>query len=394
METADLRRALEEAGLSQYQADAYTALLQLGSASVTEVSTACDVPTARIYDVLRDLEDRGYVETYDQESLQVRACNPQGVLDDLRRRATRLEDAAAEIEDRWEQPDIEDHRVSIVKRFQTVFDRAAHVISEAENEVQVAVTPDGFRELESALQSAHRSGALVKVSIHTGREEDDSALPDADRFEGTVTEVRHRRLPTPFLALVDRTLTCFSPHRASLNEYGVLVDDHTLSYVFHWYFRTCLWEVWPVVYDDRNTEPPVFYTDIRRFVREIQPLVDDGATVTARVDGYDTETGDPVAIEGIVCDLTYVGDANDDDIPLTQLAGQVTVHIEDVEVLDTVPGSAIHGKESATVGGWGAVIEDIEARRLTVTGIELPDGSKLDISGRESRLVDPGGTTR
>ena len=394
METADLRRALEEAGLSQYQADAYTALLRLGSASVTEVSTACDVPTARIYDVLRDLEDRGYVETYDQESLQVRACNPKGVLEDLRRRASRLEDAAAEIEDRWEEPDIEDHRVSIVKRFQTVFDRAAHVISEAENEVQVAVTPEGYRELEPALESAHRSGALVKVSIHTGREEDSSALPDEDRFEGVATEVRHRRLPTPFLALVDRTLTCFSPHRASLNEYGVLVDDHTLSYVFHWYFRTCLWEVWPVVYDDRNVEPPLSYTDIRRFVREVQPLVDDGATVTARVDGYDTETGGAVTVEGIVCDLTYVGEANDGDIPLTQLAGQVTVHIENVDVVDTTPGSQIRNRNSVTVGGWGAVIEDIEARRLTVTGIEHVDGSKPDTSGQESQLVDLEGTTR
>ena len=77
METADLRCALEKAGLSQYQTDAYTTLLRLGFASVTEVSTARDVPTARIYDVHQGLEDRGYVETYDQEKLDtVRTGKP------------------------------------------------------------------------------------------------------------------------------------------------------------------------------------------------------------------------------------------------------------------------------------------------------------------------------
>ncbi|AUX10735.1 TrmB family transcriptional regulator [Halalkaliarchaeum desulfuricum] len=398
MDTADLRRALEEAGLSQYQADAYTALLRLGSASATEVADACDVPSARIYDVLGDLEERGYVETYDQERLRAQACNPDDVLEDLRNRADRLATAAEEIENRWEQPDLEEHRVSIVKRFDTVFDRATRLVSEAENEVQVAVTPDGYEELEPALRSAHESGALVKVSIHTGRGEGATALPDEERFDGAVTEIRHRQLPTPFLALVDRTVTCFSPHRESLNEYGVLVDDHTLSYVFHWYFRTCLWEVWPVVYDDRNIEPPISYTDIRRFVRECEPLLAEGAEITVRVEGYATETGRSMTVEGILRDLAYVGDSTGRDIPLSHLAGQVTVYLERTDGTDgsehaTEPG--VGSLESVSVGGWGAVIEDIEARRLTVTAIEGDEReSQREPSGRNSRPLDATGATK
>jgi len=69
MDTEDLRDALEDAGLSQYQAEAYTALLRLGTASATELADACAVPTARIYDVLRDLEGKAYIETYEQGSL-------------------------------------------------------------------------------------------------------------------------------------------------------------------------------------------------------------------------------------------------------------------------------------------------------------------------------------
>lgn len=403
MDTADLRRALEDAGLSQYQADAYTALLRLGSASATEVANACDVPSARIYDVLRDLEEQGYVETYDQERLQARACDPRRVLEDLRSRASRLEDAAAEIETRWEQPDVADHRVSIVKRFDTVFGRAKRAIEDARNEVQLAVTPEGYAELEPALRAAHGSGALVTVSIHTDRDADESTLPDADRFDGVATEVRHRKLPTPFLALVDRTVTCFSPHRASLNEYGVLVDDHTLSYVFHWYFRTCLWEVWPVIYDGRNVEPPLSYTNIRRYVREFKPLLAEGAEVDTHVEGFDTETGAQVSIEGTLRDLTYVGEAAAGDIPLTQLAGQVTVFLEPTRESAYASDSRFDDVESVSVGGWGAVIEDIEARRLTVTAIEggqsesARDGEregKGENADHTNRLLDVEGMNR
>lgn len=52
MDTDELYAVLEEAGLSPYQADAYAALLELGSASASEIATTSGVPQPRIYDVL------------------------------------------------------------------------------------------------------------------------------------------------------------------------------------------------------------------------------------------------------------------------------------------------------------------------------------------------------
>ena len=48
-----------------------------------EVAEASDVPDPRIYDVLRDLADAGYIETYEQDLLYARAVSPEEVLDDL-----------------------------------------------------------------------------------------------------------------------------------------------------------------------------------------------------------------------------------------------------------------------------------------------------------------------
>jgi sugar-specific transcriptional regulator TrmB len=352
MNTAELRAALEEAGLSQYQADAYNTLLQLGAASATEIADACAVPTARIYDVLRDLESKGYIETYEQDSLHARARDPNEVLSHLRDRASLLTDAAEEIEERWQEPAVDTHKVSIVKRFDTVFDRASALISEAENEVQLAVTPEQFERLRPSLRRAFDNGAIVKLSIHPA--DDGPPMPDASEFDGVVTEVRRRNLPTPFVALIDRTNTCFAPHVDSLNQYGVLVDDYTLTYVFHWYFLTCLWEVWDTVYSSRSASLPVDYSDIRQCVREIEPLLSDGARIRVAVDGFDTETGEPVSFVGDVVDVEYSGgDSSNGTPPLSELAGQVSLTV----VVD---------REAYTVGGWGSVLEDVEATRITV----------------------------
>ena len=352
MNTAELRMALEEAGLSQYQAEAYNTLLQLGAASATEIADACSVPTARIYDVLRDLESKGYIETYDQDSLHARACNPKDVLSDLRDRSALLANAAEEIEDRWEEPAVETHKVSIVKRFDTVFDRASTLIADAESEVQLAATPEQFEQLRPALHDAFDNGAIIKLSLHT--DEEGATLPPVSAFDGVVTEVRDRSLPTPFLALVDRTNTCFAPHAHSLNQYGVLVEDYTLTYVFHWYFLTCLWEVWDTVYTSRSASLPLSYSDIRQCVREIEPLLSDGARIRVAVDGFDTDTGQPVSFVGDVTDVKYQGTASTDGSPaLSELAGQVNI-------------SVISDGFEYSVGGWGAVLEDVEATRITV----------------------------
>lgn len=357
MDTATLRDALEDAGLSQYQSEAYITLLQLGSASATEIADGCTVPTARIYDVIRDLERKGYVETYEQDSLHARAVEPGSVLSELRSRAELLSSAAEEIETRWEAPTVDRHKISIVKRFQTVFDRAAEGIANAEDEVQLSISESNFHALRDILVDAVDRGVIVKVSLHADTR-GDPAPPSIDQFTDAATEVRYRPLPTPFIALIDRTDACFAPTRGSLNEYGVLIHDRSLTYIFHWYFLTCLWEAWDEIYSVRSEEPPIIYTDIRRCLRDIEPLYAAGETVVLTVEGYDTTTGERVSRRGRVTDLVYAGASNHNKpVPLAQLAGQVAIYITD------------NDGDTTSVGGWGAVLEDIEATRLIVTDI-------------------------
>ena len=358
MDSNELTETLEDAGLSPYQSDAFVTLLGLGSASATDIAQASSVPDPRIYDVLRDLEDAGYIETYEQDSLHARAHDPADVLADLRSRANRFETAAEEIEDRWSRPDLEDHKVSIVKRLDTVLTQADELIRAATNQVQIGLTPSQFRDLSDALTTATENGVDVKVCLfpQLGTE---SELPSTDVLSQACTEARYRDIPSPFLALIDRSWTCFSPHGGSTNEYGVIVDDRTHAYVFNWYFQTCLWEVHETIYSARDDELPITYVDLRQCLRDVVPLLEDGRQVDATIQGFETDTGHEVTQHGTITDITYAGVSTSDDreTPLTQLAGEASL------TLATDDGTY-------TVGGWGAMIEDFEATRITIKSID------------------------
>ncbi|MWG36269.1 TrmB family transcriptional regulator [Halomarina oriensis] len=356
MDSEELVATLEDAGLSPYQATAYVTLLDLGTASATELAAASDVPKPRIYDVLDALESRGFVETYQNDSLRASAHSPDEVLSTLRGRAERLDAAAQEVEERWEQPELEGNHATIVREFGIVLKRAEEFISSATNQIQLSVTPTHFERLRPALMNAHDRGVSIRLSIHTDPAGEPPAL---DRLRGACTEARHRGLPAPFVALVDRHQTCFAHHPDSYDLYGVVVDDRTHTYVFHWYFMTSLWEHCDPLYAEPTGEPPVKYVDIRYCVRDVRGLLDEGATVEVGVEGFDITSSDPVSFDGRVTGTRFTPGSASDGV--LQLAGQVTLLVE------------TDGRE-VSVGGWGAIVEEVEATTITVERVIRSSG--------------------
>ena len=254
MDTNELNAVLEEAGLSPYQADAYATLLERGSASASEIASRSDVPQPRIYDVLRALEDKGYVTVYERDRLYAQANDPSEALSGLRTAIDRYESAITEIETRYQTPEIRDGEVTLVQRFRTVFEHARENIGAADEHIQLAITPDQFSTLRPLLQDAHKRGVYIQISLYSPPDEE---FPlERSVFERACTEVRQRDLDGPFLLLTDRQQVCYATHTQLPYEYGVIIDDYTTTYVFHWYYLTRLWEVYDVIYSDRSEQPP------------------------------------------------------------------------------------------------------------------------------------------
>ncbi|MFC4357666.1 TrmB family transcriptional regulator [Halobium salinum] len=357
MDTETLRETLQNTGLTQYEADAYIAVLELGSASATEIADACDVPQARIYDVLRNLEGDELVETYQQGSLHARAHDPERMLNQLTSYAETVTEAATEINERWERPTVENHRVSVLKPLSSIYDRTREAIREAENEVQLAATADQFERLRGELEEAYERDVVVKFTL-TPEDSDQSPLEgEAPTFDGVATEVRYRGMPTPYLVLVDRTRVCFAPEKPlhPSHEYGVLVNDYSLSRMFDWYFGTAFWWGWETVYSARDDSLPRTYTSIRECIRDIDRYVDE-ARVVLTVYGQERETGTDVELTGVVRGTTFTG--GDLDRPqLATFTGEATLTLETAE--DTVE-----------IGGWGALFEAVEGKRFVVEAVD------------------------
>ena len=364
MNADKLREGLKEAGLSEYQARAYTTLLEMGSAPATDLANEAEVPRSRIYDILRTLEDEGYVETYEQDTLRARAQDPSGIFEELQNRARTLEDTAEEIRDRWQQVSVGGHRISVLKRAQTVIERAESAIRQADNEIQLSVTPSQFESLRPALQVAFENDVFITVSFNTTPKIPEN-LPSSEEMNGTLMEARHRNLPAPFLTLVDREITCYAPHMEPVGQYGVIFEDETITYVFHWYFNAALWEYWPVVHSTHDESLPTEYVDVRECVRDITPLLSDGALITTTIEGKWTNDNEPCELRGEIVEiLSANGETDGQDVPsLSSLAGQATL------VVDT-------GEEELGIGGWGAILEDVEATRITIESIHYEENGE------------------
>ncbi|WP_436908887.1 TrmB family transcriptional regulator [Halosimplex marinum] len=353
MDRDEILGGLEDAGLTAYQADAYLTLLDMGVSPAVDVARNCSVPVPRIYDVLTELEQMGYVETLDRETLHARAREPAEFVSDLHERSDRLSAVAEAVEDRWDASPLGDNRMTVTERVDTVLDHAEGLIREADSTVDLALTDEQLVAYEGALTEAFEADVVVRASVVPAGEVGVADHPVSD----VVTEIRERPIPGPFCAVVDRTRACLAPTTRMSDPYGVVIDDDIVPFILRWYFQTCLWANWETV--SRRREGPPVYVCLEAFVRDVYPLWWDDAVVSVTVSGTEPDSGRDREVSGVIADIRYsAASARTAQRPtLTDLSGQAAL------VLWTSDGQR-------TVGGWGALHEDLEAERVTVDGIE------------------------
>lgn len=352
MDTDAIQDGLERAGLSTYQAEAYLTLLERGPSPAVDIAKNCSVPVPRIYDVLKDLEQMNYIETFERDKLHARARDPVDVIERLHQQSGLLSDTASAIETRWERAPVGEHKMSVMKHADSTIKEAESTIRDAEQTVDLAVTIPQFERVEGALADAHDRGVIVRVSLWV--EDDEEIDVDAP----SVSELRRRVLPGPFLSIVDRTITCFAPTTRVPQPYGVIIDDDILSFIFHWYFQTCAWAICDPIYRDEGTD--VWYVNLEEFIRDVFQFWKRGATIDLSVVGTDRDTGEDVTVHGELLDIYYDGmDLLEDEIPpYDTLSGRTTLLVETDDGVKSI-------------GSWGAFMEDIETHRLYLRNIEF-----------------------
>src|SRR3989454_12472171 len=95
-------RKLREFGLTEYQARAYLALLDLGTATASQIPPIARVPRTRIYATMQQLHEKGLVEIIPETPLKYKPVPFSNYLmkvaSEQRQRAETLEASIAQLE--------------------------------------------------------------------------------------------------------------------------------------------------------------------------------------------------------------------------------------------------------------------------------------------------------
>lgn len=357
MDTDALRKALKNADLKKYEAAAYLTLIEHGELAAVDVSGKSKIPTSQVYDTLRSLEDRGLVETIDGERLRAKPRDPEVMLDELRSRGSLLTNAADALEERWEEPEYDEHRVGVVKRPETVYERTRNQLKEANLTAEFTMSFEQLELLLPELKDAADRGVFVRIHLYAEPNLQQKAAGLG--IEETDLHIRVGTIPGPFLSIIDRHWLFFTPNTRADEDYGVLINDYILSFITHWYFVSCQWHMWEPLFDPDDSWTQ--YDSLEEFMRDTIPLFDDGAEITVEIHGNYIQSREDCLIQGQLTGAFYPSrfGSNRKHLALEDLSSYATVY------LDT-------GEQTLSVGSWGAVYEDVEAHRIKIESIEFP----------------------
>jgi len=347
--TDDLRGTLDHVGdrfnLGEYEIDAYLAVLEHGELTASDIADRTDIPQPRVYDTVRSLADRGLVELRESRPMKIVAVDPDDAFGDLR---TSFAEMVDELEARYTAPTRETEAVSLVKSRSTILRYLEEVITGAEYELAVSLTPGLLRRFREELTAKVQQGVSVELLVTPASKAPD---PEAFDYREVATIARARRgITTPILAVGDGEYSVYATQDALRDDrerYGVIFNRSALGFLVSGFFGTVLWTTAETLATNGADRPfPRRYASIRRAVKDLREF--DGDEFYATVEGRDIETGDSVTVRGRVIDVAF----------------------EDTEEVASLIVETETGR--VEIGGRVAALEDVEGQEIVIGRGEPP----------------------
>ncbi|MFB6180073.1 MAG: HTH-type sugar sensing transcriptional regulator TrmB [Halorientalis sp.] len=342
---AALERVAERFDFGEYEAQAYLAILEHGQLTASEIADHTDIPQPRVYDTVRGLADAGLVELQETRPMRVLAIDPEEAFDDIQ---SSLDDLVTGLEQRYTAPARDTEAVSLIKSRSTILRYLEEVITGAEYELILSLSPDLLERFEDELLAQHDAGVAVELLLSPAAD-----VPDPESFDylDVATTVRARRgITTPIVAVADGDYSVYATQeaiRGDRDRYGVIFNRSELGFLVSGFLNTVLWTTAETIAEGPDDRPfPRRYATIRRCISDLRHT--DGEFY-ASIQGRDVLTGQQQIVEGRVDDATFG-------------AGRETATL----IVETDDGSI-------EVGGQVAALEDIEAHEIRI-GTDEPPG--------------------
>lgn len=345
----------DHAGMTQYEASVYLALVRGGKTAVSKLPENCDVPTGRVYDIVNDLHQGGFVEIIDGHPKKAYAVDPEEALTPIQNQIERTQEDLADL---YESVEEFEGGISLFKSQATIRKYIETVIDAAEHSLFV-LTP--YQTLDTVREQLSERDPSVNVHLivsdlnvdygaHTAIFLDDDVSDLADRVRGITSN-------ESFAVVADREIGLYwtgaTETPTTEETQAFYITNPEFSLLLDRFISESLWPIArPINPDDdaAQTEFPAEYTRIRECLVDLKE-----ATKRAPIDafeiefeGYDTQTGEAVTERGSLAGYYF-----------TEYDIRATLKVDLADSSSETPSIV-------TVGGWKASYEDYGARRITV----------------------------
>jgi sugar-specific transcriptional regulator TrmB len=179
-------KALEGLGLTEYEIKAYLSLLESGSLTAAEVSKHSGVPYSKVYEVLRRLEDKGWVESDKGRPAKYYSRDPKLALNSLK---MKLEDEwksaesliLSELGPIYEGREVKERpEIWIVKGEFNIISKIMEVLRATKDELKIALPKEVggmFKKGIYLLKMLDAKG--VKIRVLTSSDQDGMTIKKA-----------------------------------------------------------------------------------------------------------------------------------------------------------------------------------------------------------------------
>ncbi|MFB6191045.1 MAG: TrmB family transcriptional regulator [Candidatus Nanohaloarchaea archaeon] len=254
---------LKDAGLTEYEARVYVALLRYGSMEGPAVAEKAEVPKTRVYDSLRSLAEKGLASKVQERPMKFSPIEPEKGLDPLyRKKVDNLEhkrnramEVLEGIEGEREIEESIESKVDIVLGEEKMFEQLTGRIGDAKDELLLFVigrkTP---KKTEAAVGRAVKNG--IDVKIVTARYDEENA-DFYDRGGELGVDVRYYDTePGYAFGVIDRetVMLNITDEEVQGERMTIFLESEGLAGALSDYFEG----IWDSAMDIRELEPAEF----------------------------------------------------------------------------------------------------------------------------------------
>ena len=170
--TERTRKALKDFGLTEYEVKAYISLVEGGSMPASELSKIASVPYSKVYEILGNLERKGWIESEQGRPSKYYAKSPSTALESSRMRMENVlkvsqGDAMEELQPLYEKKGLQERPdIWIVRGQNNILDKIRESIGRTRKELLVAmpVVPEPIVAMAEPLVRMMKDRG-IKVSI-------------------------------------------------------------------------------------------------------------------------------------------------------------------------------------------------------------------------------------